>query len=184
MLANGSEYRGRYGLSVRQLRDWHRRRAEVLAEAGADLLALETIPDTDEAEALLSLVADLDVPCWLTYTIAGGKTRAGQSLRDAFTLAAGVRQVVAAGVNCCAPCDVAAAVSLAAEVTGKPVVAYPNSGETWDSRRREWLGRPQVPFQDLAVNWAASGARVIGGCCRVRPSGIEAISRAVACRPS
>ncbi len=33
-LADGSEYRGRYGLSVRELAAWHRPRLEVLAEAG------------------------------------------------------------------------------------------------------------------------------------------------------
>jgi homocysteine S-methyltransferase len=41
-LADGSEYRGRYGLSVRDLAAWHRPRLEVLAEAGPDVLALET----------------------------------------------------------------------------------------------------------------------------------------------
>ena len=180
MLGGGQEYAGRYGLSVRQLRDWHRPRAEILAEAGADLLAVETIPDFDEAQALVSVVSDLDMPSWLTYTISGDKTRAGQPLRDAFAVTAGVPQVVAVGVNCCAPSDVAAAVSLAAEVTGKPVIAYPNSGETWDGRRRVWLGSPQPPIQDLAAQWVASGARIVGGCCRVTPSDIEAISRHLA----
>ena len=52
-LANGEEYVGRYGLSVAQLADWHRPRLEVLADAGADVLALETVPDVDEAEALV-----------------------------------------------------------------------------------------------------------------------------------
>jgi homocysteine S-methyltransferase len=109
MLGGGEEYIGRYGRSVRQLRDWHRPRAEILAEAGADLLAVETIPDVDEAEALVSVVSELGVPSWLAYTISGDQARAGQPLRDAFAVAAGVPQIVAVGVNCCAPCDVAAA---------------------------------------------------------------------------
>ena len=182
-LAGGEEYIGRYGRTVRQLRDWHRPRAEVLAGAGADLLAVETIPDIDEAEALVSVVSDLGVPAWLSYTICGDQTRAGQPLRDAFAVAAGVSQVVAVGVNCCAPADVAAAVSLAAGVTGKPVIAYPNSGETWDGRRRVWLGRPRPPLPDLAPQWVANGARIVGGCCRVTPSAIAGISRALAARP-
>jgi homocysteine S-methyltransferase len=175
-LANGAEYTGRYGLSVRQLRDWHRPRAEILAEAEADLLAVETIPDADEAEALVSVISDLGVPAWLTYTITGDQTRAGQPLRDAFAVAAGVPQIVAVGVNCCAPSDVAAAVPLAARVTGKPVIAYPNSGEAWDGHRRAWRGRPRVPIQDLVTQWVADGARVVGGCCRVTPSDIKAIA--------
>ena len=60
-LADGSEYRGRYCLSVAQLEDWHRPRLEVLADAGADVLALETIPDADEAEALVNVVRSLVV---------------------------------------------------------------------------------------------------------------------------
>ena len=50
-LADGSEYRGDYGLSVDELRAWHRPRLAVLAEAGADLLACETIPCLAEVEA-------------------------------------------------------------------------------------------------------------------------------------
>src|SRR5262249_56189329 len=53
-LADGSEFRGDYGLSVRQLLDWHRPRLEALADSGADLLACETIPCQAEAEALRS----------------------------------------------------------------------------------------------------------------------------------
>jgi len=58
-LADGSEYRGRYGRSVRELTAWHRPRLEVLAEAGPDVLALETVPDIDEAEALMAAIAGL-----------------------------------------------------------------------------------------------------------------------------
>ena len=60
-LADGSEYRGRYGLSVRELAAWHRPRLEVLAEAGPDVLALETVPDIDEAEALMAAIPGLGI---------------------------------------------------------------------------------------------------------------------------
>lgn len=173
-LANGEEYVGRYGLSVRQLRDWHRPRLEVLVDAGPDVLAVETIPDIDEAEALVALVHEFGVPAWLSYTIAGTSTRAGQPLPDAFALAADVPEVVAVGVNCCAPEDVEHAVQVAREVTGKPVVVYPNSGEEWDGDRRTWVGRSHWSAE-LAPRWVAAGARIIGGCCRVRPSDIAKI---------
>jgi homocysteine S-methyltransferase len=178
-LANGEEYVGRYGLSVAQLADWHRPRLEVLADAEADVLALETVPDVDEAEALVGLVHDLGVPAWLSYTIAGTTTRAGQSLADAFAVAAGVPEVVAVGVNCCAPVDVEHAVRVAREVTGKPVIVYPNSGEAWDAERRTWIGESGWST-GLAPRWAAAGARIIGGCCRIRPDDIAAVTRAVA----
>jgi homocysteine S-methyltransferase len=176
-LADGSEYRGRYGLRVAQLEDWHRPRLEVLADAGADVLALETIPDVDEAEALVNLVQSLGVPAWLSYTIDGTRTRAGQPLADAFAVAVGVPEIVAVGVNCCAPDDVLPAIGQAQE-TGKPVIVYPNSGERWDSARRAWVGPSRFSAR-LAVQWAAAGARVIGGCCRVRPTDIAELATAL-----
>ena len=178
MLADGSEYRGRYGLSVAELEAFHRPRLEVLAAAGPDVLALETIPDTDEAEALLRAVRGLGVPAWLSYSVADGRTRAGQSLEEAFALAADVDEVIAVGINCCAPEDVDAAISTAARVTGKPVVVYPNSGESWNAGARRWEGRSSFTSEEVA-GWRASGARLIGGCCRVGPGAISGISGAV-----
>ncbi|MFC9317535.1 homocysteine S-methyltransferase [Streptomyces nigra] len=176
MLADGSEYRGRYGLSVAELERFHRPRLEVLAGARPDVLALETVPDTDEAEALLRAVRGLGVPAWLSYTISGDRTRAGQPLEEAFGLAAFADEVIAVGVNCCAPEDVEGAVAMAARVTGLPVVAYPNSGESWNATTRAWDGRATLS-PALAGQWRASGAHLIGGCCRVGPPTITALSR-------
>jgi homocysteine S-methyltransferase len=177
-LADGSEYRGRYGLTVAQLAAWHRPRIEVLADAGADVLALETVPDADEAEALASVVAGLDVPAWLTYSIDGDRTRAAQPLDAAFAVAADVPQVVAVGVNCCDPEDVPGAIAVAREVTGKRVVVYPNSGEGWDVQRRAWVGPRRYAPED-ARRWVAAGAQIVGGCCRVRPADIAGVARAL-----
>ncbi|MEZ7003431.1 homocysteine S-methyltransferase [Streptomyces sp. AD55] len=177
MLADGSEYRGRYGLDAGALERFHRPRLEVLAAARPDVLALETVPDTEEAAALLRAVRGLGVPAWLSYSVAGGLTRAGQPLEDAFALAADVDEVVAVGVNCCAPGDVAGAVATAARVTGKPVVAYPNSGESWGVGG--WAG-PPVFDAGRARGWRDAGARLIGGCCRVGPGRIAEVARALA----
>lgn len=175
-LADGSEYRGRYGLSVAALARWHRPRLEILADAGADLLACETVPDVDEAQALVELVRSVGKPAWLSYTIDGDRTRAGQPLADAFAVAAGVDEIVAIGVNCCAPGDVLPAIARAAAV-GKPVIVYPNSGERWDALRHTWIG-PSGFSAQLAKQWTAAGARIVGGCCRVGPAAIAEIRRA------
>ncbi|WP_338895434.1 homocysteine S-methyltransferase [Streptomyces sp. TG1A-60] len=176
MLADGSEYRGRYGLSVAELERFHRPRLEALAAAHPDVLALETVPDTDEAEALIRAIRGLDVPAWLSYTVAGDRTRAGQPLEEAFALAADVEEVVAVGVNCCSPDDVDGAVETAVRVTGKPVVVYPNSGEAWDASARSWTGRSTFTAEQVE-GWRTAGARLIGGCCRVGPEAISAIAR-------
>lgn len=175
MLADGSEYRGRYGRSVRELERFHRPRIETLAASGPDMLALETVPDSDEAEAMLRAVEGCGVPVWLSYTVDGVRTRAGQPLAEAFAPAAGRDDVIAVGVNCCAPADVDRAVEIAAAVTGKPVVVYPNSGERWDAEERRWHGGSA--FDPARVTgWQAAGARLIGGCCRVGPGAIAELA--------
>jgi len=179
-LADGSEYRGRYGLTVGELAGWHRPRLEVLDSAGADVLALETIPDADEAQALVAALDGLATPAWLSYSIAGARTRAGQPLTEAFAVVADAPQVVAVGVNCCDPVDVAPAIATAREVTGKPVFVYPNSGEGWDAAARRWTGRSRFPAADAAqwvARWVALGAAGVGGCCRVGPAEIAAVAR-------
>ena len=97
---------------------------------------------------------------------------------DAFAVAAGVTEIVAVGVNCCAPDDVLPAVAVARETTGKPVIVYPNSGEGWDPQRRAWVGRARFSSA-LTPQWIDAGARIVGGCCRVRPADIADIAAAV-----
>ncbi|MFF3398779.1 homocysteine S-methyltransferase [Streptomyces sp. NPDC002659] len=177
MLADGSEYRGRYGLTVRELERFHRPRIEALVAAGPDVLALETVPDMDEAEALLRAVDAYGLPVWLSYTITGERTRAGQELTAAFALAAGHDQVIAVGVNCCDPRDADRAVELAAATAG-PVVVYPNSGERWNAEERGWRGGSTYD-PGRVRDWLASGARLVGGCCRVGPGPIAGLARAV-----
>jgi len=175
-LADGSEYRGDYGLTVAQLRAWHRPRLEILADAGADLLALETIPCLAEAEALLAEVEELGVPAWLSMTCTDGRTRAGERVEDAFALAGDVASVVAVGVNCVDSVEAADLVSVAVESSRKPAVVYPNSGETWDAISRSWGGRATFGPEHAAV-WVAAGARLVGGCCRVGPRAIRTLAR-------
>ncbi|QUQ62617.1 homocysteine S-methyltransferase [Kutzneria sp. CA-103260] len=178
VLADGSEYRGRYGLSVRELVDFHRPRIEALASAAPDVLALETIPDLDEAEALLTIIAGTGIPAWLSYSIDGSTTRAGQPLAEAFALVRDVPEILAVGVNCCDPLDATAAVPVAAAVSGKPVVVYPNSGEGWDPVARSWDGRPTFD-PSVVPTWIHDGATIVGGCCQLGPADIAAIARAV-----
>ncbi|MFD9564625.1 homocysteine S-methyltransferase [Streptomyces sp. NPDC059994] len=178
-LADGSEYRGGYGLTVKELERFHRPRVETLAAAGPDVLALETVPDADEAEALLRAVEGCGVPVWLSYSVEGLRTRAGQPLEEAFALAAGLDEVIAVGVNCCTPADADSAVELAASVARKPVVVYPNSGERWDAEARSWWGG--TTFDPSRVSaWRRAGARLVGGCCRVGPAEIARLAGFVA----
>jgi homocysteine S-methyltransferase len=181
MLADGSEYRGDYGLTVAQLRRFHRPRLEALATSGADILALETVPAAAEAEALLAEVERLDVPAWLSLSVSGDRTRAGGPVAEVYRMARDIDSVIAVGVNCSTPHDVSTVVPLAA-ASGMPVTAYPNSGEGWDAGTRAWTGNAGFD-PGLAAGWVRDGARLVGGCCRVTPDQIAAIAQVVRSQP-
>lgn len=183
VLADGSEYRGDYGLDPAQLRDFHGPRLEVLAAAGPDLFAVETVPDVREAEVLVPLLDEIGLPTWFSYSVAGGRTRAGQSLEEAYAVLAGSSAVIAAGVNCSAPPEVSGAVRAAVAATGRPAVAYPNRGESWDSTTHAWQGADLFDTA-LALTWYDEGARLLGGCCRVGPRDIAGLAEVLAARRS
>jgi homocysteine S-methyltransferase len=170
-LADGSEYHGQYGISVDALRRWHRPRLDVLRDSGADMLALETVPCLAEVEALLTEIDGTGDVCWLSLSCADGRTRAGENPDEAFAMAKDVAEVVAVGVNCTSPEEIAPLVQRAATASGKPVVAYPNSGEGWDAGRRTWIGGGTFDAARV-TEWVGAGARLVGGCCRVGPGEI------------
>ena len=178
-LADGSEYRGDDDLDVAALRAWHHDRVRILADSGADLLAVETIPSLRELEALVLELEGAGIRAWISVTPDGERLRTGEPLADAFGLAAASDRVIAVGVNCCPPEQVLGAVRIARSVTEKPVVAYPNSGETWDAAARTWHGTSGFDA-DLVRTWHAAGASLIGGCCRTGPADISAIAAALA----
>jgi homocysteine S-methyltransferase len=178
VLADGSEYRGDYGKSVTELRVWHRRRLGVLADSGADVLAVETIPCLAEVEAICAELDHLGAPAWLSISCVGTSTRAGEPAVEAFAITRDCAPVIAAGVNCTHPADVAELVRVAASVSDLPIVAYPNSGEDWDAERRCWAGSSQFAATDV-TQWLADGVRLIGGCCRVRPEDIAELAELV-----
>jgi homocysteine S-methyltransferase len=174
-LADGSEYRGDYDLDVAGLREFHRPRLEVLAAAGADVLAVETVPCLAEVEAVCAELDGSGLTAWLSMSADGDRTRAGEPLREAWEMAADVDEIVAMGVNCCDPGDVGTAL---AGVMG-PRVAYPNSGQGWDAVRRTWTGESAF-VAGAVTGWTDDGARLVGGCCRVGPADITSVAAAVA----
>jgi homocysteine S-methyltransferase len=171
-LADGSEYRGNYGVGKSALRDFHARRIEVLIASNPDYLALETMPDTQEVEVLLDLLSDCPIPYWISYSCKeGNQTNAGQSFASAVDLA---QSAMAVGVNCTAPELITGLLSSASSAV--PYVVYPNSGRTWDAVEKLWIGTTQVGFADsLVKEWMDQGAEIIGGCCGIGPKEITSL---------
>jgi homocysteine S-methyltransferase len=181
MLADGSEYRGHYALNDRGLRDFHRPRLQVLAESGADLLALETIPCLREAVVLARLLEEFpSMSAWLSFSCQDGiRNCEGEDVGVCAAALQPFVQIAAIGVNCTRPDYVSSLLRRMARHTTKPLVAYPNSGEHYDAAAKTWLGFAATPpFADRSRSWYEAGARLIGGCCRTTPENIKALHAA------
>jgi homocysteine S-methyltransferase len=177
-LADGSEYSGDYGRDEEALVDFHRERWHLLAEAGPDLIACETIPSGVEARALARLIPETaDMPVWVSFSCRDeAHLSDGTPLTESVEAVAGLEQVVATGINCTAPRYIPSLIAAARTVTDKPILAYPNSGERYDVTSRVWLGQAEpVEFGQLSEAWHAAGASLIGGCCRTGPEHVRAI---------
>ncbi len=176
-LADGSEYRGDYGLSEAALRDFHRARLPDLAQ-GVDLLACETIPSLVEGRVLARLVAEVGVPAWVSFSVRDdGHCSHGEPIEECVAAVADAEGVVAVGVNCFDPAWGEALVGRIAAVTPLPVVVYPNSGERWHDHRWHGEATKGSALVAAAARWHRAGARIIGGCCRTGPDEIAALRR-------
>ena len=188
-LADGSEYRGDYVLTRDELLEFHRSRIAALVDAGADFLACETLPSLPEAEVLLALLQEFDVEAWLSFTLRdGGHISDGTPLAEVARLCGGQPLAVAIGVNCVPLELVSPALEALGKATDMPLIAYPNSGESYDAITKTWgpvaAGDNSAgPGSNVPVSlsegtpiWRELGARLVGGCCRTTPQDIAAVA--------
>jgi homocysteine S-methyltransferase len=180
MRADGSEYRGHYGRSDRQLAEFHRPRLEVLARSGADVLAFETLPCLQEALVLAMLLEEHPgMTAWLCFSCRDGHGNCqGEEIGPCAEALRDCRQVTAVGVNCTAPEHVPELLRRMRERTAQPLVAYPNSGRRYDPEAKQWLGPVSHVGAAAAGEWIAAGARLVGGCCGTSPADIRSLSEA------
>jgi len=199
-LADGSEYDGRYALagapddsaiggeasagagrvSPGVLAAFHRPRLEILADAGADLLALETLPSLVEIGVLVELLSEIRHPgAWISFSCRdGARLRDGSSVEEAVRACRPEAGVVAVGVNCTAPVHVAGLVRKMRAASNLPILAYPNSGERYEAASGAWSEATDAEvWLDLVPAWVSAGARIVGGCCRVGPETIRLVRR-------
>ena len=180
MLGDGSEYRGNYALDDAALADFHGPRLRVLAHAGADLLACETIPCLREALVLARALQEFpDVYAWISFSCRdGGLTSEGEDIGKCVAELRDYPQIAAVGVNCTAPQYITPLLQIMRANTDKPLMVYPNSGECYQASLKRWRGAggtKQLGAQ--ARHWYAEGARLIGGCCRTGPMDIRGVKQ-------
>ncbi len=181
-LADGSEYRGDYSLDEEGLLNFHRRRWHLLASAGADIMACETIPSYIEARALTRLLSETpESYAWFSFSCRDeGHISDGTPIADCAAFLDAYQNVVAVGINCTAPQFMLPLVKEVRQVSDKPIVVYPNSGEQYDSVTKSWFGTTNSSdFARASLCWHKAGASVVGGCCRTGPEHIRSVRREI-----
>ena len=167
-LADGSEYRGHYGVPDETLRAFHRRRMELLWRSGADALLLETQPSLREALIAAELAEELGADYWVSFSCRdSAHTAEGTPIDEcARAFAAGHPHLKMIGVNCTSPRNAEQLVRRLRRTASVPIAAYPNSGAVYDPAAKSWRGGEQsLRFRDWALALYRAGADAVGGCC-------------------
>lgn len=178
-LADGSEYLGNYRLTEDELVEFHRPRMRALIDAGADILACETIPCLTEAKAIVRVLQEFPgTYAWISFSAKDERHISnGERAADCAAWLNKHKQVAAVGINCTLPKYIPSLINEMHSQTAKPIIVYPNKGEEYDASTKTWHGKTAEEAYGLsAKRWFESGARLIGGCCRTRPEDIKAIA--------
>jgi homocysteine S-methyltransferase len=180
-LADGSEYKGHYGVSDQVLYDFHARRAELLWQAGADALLFETQPSLAETKLEAGIAEDLGADYWISFSCRdGAHINEGTPIREcARAFREGFPHLKAIGANCTKPEYMTGLIAELRKETALPVVIYPNSGEVYDPATKTWHGAPDShSFREYALEYFRAGASAVGGCCTTTASHIVQVVEA------
>ncbi|HXE74628.1 MAG TPA: homocysteine S-methyltransferase family protein [Candidatus Xenobia bacterium] len=148
---------------------------QVMKDAGADLVLLETVNSIGEARAALEVAKSLDLPCWVSFVCdQQGLLFTGETLAQASATLEplGMDAIL---VNCAPPDDISAGIRALSSSAKVPFGAYPHIGR-FDPP--EWYFTDEYPparYQQVAAQWKHSGARILGGCCGTTPDHIAAL---------
>ena len=148
---------------------------QVVKDAGADLVLLETLNSISEARAALEVAKSLGLPCWTSFVCdERGWLFTGESMAE-MVAALEPLGVDAILLNCAPPGDINAGMK---ELLGRarvPTGAYPHIGR-FDPP--EWMFTDEYPparYAQVASSWQQMGARILGGCCGTTPDHIAAL---------
>lgn len=187
-LHDGSEYTGSYckDITKEELMEWHKPRIKALIDGGVDLLAIETIPCSIEAVAVLQLLMK-EFPkarAWISFTIKNeSQISNGEEFADVANTCwdLGSKQLIAIGVNCVNPMYVTPLfTTLIKKNASIPFIAYPNSGEIYDGVEKKWIEKDNARKVTAFVEeWLNLGISYIGGCCRTTPNDLQEIAQKI-----
>lgn len=164
-------------LSGSEILDIFREQCLALAEGGVDLFIFETFSDIEQLKIALRAAAETGLPAVASMAfMEGGRTASGvDAEKGVLELAAAGAAV--AGANCGAgPLEILANIRRMAAVSALPLAAYPNSGfPEYVDGRYIYRTTPEY-FASMALEMAAAGACLIGGCCGTTPDHIRRLA--------
>ncbi|HKK73532.1 MAG TPA: homocysteine S-methyltransferase [Saprospiraceae bacterium] len=175
-LADGSEYRGNYGVTDEVLFNFHLERIQLLDASNADVLAVETIPSAQEAQVLADILTRVDKPAWVSFSCKDGlHLNDGSQIQGVVTLFKDHPKVFALGINCTKPEYISGLIQkIKAAGVHQKIIVYPNSGEAYHAESKTWLALSEPKsYVDMTKEWIKLGAELIGGCCRISPAQIS-----------
>ena len=180
-LADGSEYRGNYGISDEELRAFHHSRIQILDHSNADFFACETIPSFQEAKVLGELLKGTKKKAWISFSCQDEKhLNDGTLLEDCVSYFNVHPNIFALGVNCTDPKYLSKIIQLIKESSRKKIVVYPNSGEVYQASTKTWIGISNpLEYTSICKEWISLGADIIGGCCRIGPEHIKSVRNVI-----
>lgn len=161
-------------MDFEELVDIYKEQLKVVADAGADLVVIETMMSLQETRAAVIAAKETcpDLPVMTTLTFnEDGRTLYGT---DPVTAAVVLSKlgVDALGANCSTgPKDMACVIRKMAEVCDIPIIAKPNAGiPTLDAHGKTVYNNTAENFADEMKELIDAGATILGGCCGTEPS--------------
>ena len=168
-------------LDFEEAYDAFREQAAALAEAGADLLIIETCIDIQEMRAALLAAKDatnLPVVCQLSYS-EDGRTVTGTDPQSAAVILDGLGADII-GVNCSlGPAELIPVVETLAANCRAPISVQPNAGMPFLQDGKTCFPMDAEEFGTYGPKLLAAGATYLGGCCGTTPAHIAALVKNV-----
>ena len=164
-------------ISYQEAYDVYREQMEALAEAGVDLVAVETLMGADEAAAALDAAAGCGLPALCSFSVeADGALPFGGTALEAL-LTAQELGASAVGVNCSVgPDQLESVVRSLAASAHVPVIAKPNAGiPAINELGQAVYSMGPADFARHMKVLAQAGASLLGGCCGTTPAYIRAL---------
>ena len=168
-------------MQFEELVEVYKEQALVVAEAGADLIVVETMMSLQECRAAVIAIQEVcDLPIMVTLTFnEDGRTLYGTTPE----VAVNVLQALGAdaiGVNCSTgPMEMIPPVEKMAEYATVPIIAKPNAGLPELVNGQTIYRMTPEEFAEAGRKLVAAGAAIVGGCCGTRPDHIKALADAV-----